>query len=212
MRIRTGEVIQVLIVAAFFGIAYYFLPLLPERMASHWDINGHVNGWMPKSAGLFVFPVMSALVTLILMASARMDFNGKSVAPFRGAYEFFCITVLLFFFYVYCLMIAFGMGKKFDMAQMMAPGFSALMLSIGALIGKSTPNYIIGIRTRALIENPEKWDEVHKKGAGYFKIGAVICLLGMVFPEYMFFFSIVPLIVITVILVVTAGSVKNSSG
>ena len=208
MKIRIGEIVQALIVAAFFGTAFYFLPLLPERMASHWDVTGNVNGWMPKEVGLFVLPFMSLLVTIILMVSSRLEFNGKSVAPFRGAYELFCIVILLFLFYVYALMIAWSLGNKFNMAQMLAPGFSAIMFAVAFLMEKSTPNYFIGIRTKALIEDPLKWAEVHKRGAGYFKAAAAVCLFGMIFPGYMLFFTVIPIMAITVILVVSAGSVK----
>ena len=50
MTIKTKN-IQILIIGLIlvsFLIGAYLYPYMPEKMASHWDANGSVDGYMPK--------------------------------------------------------------------------------------------------------------------------------------------------------------------
>ncbi len=66
----TGQrfIFLVLLLAAATQAAYYY-PLMPERVASHFDAAGRADGWMPKD-GFFLFyalivTLMSAIFTVL---------------------------------------------------------------------------------------------------------------------------------------------------
>ena len=61
-----------LIVAMCFGAAIILYPSLPDKIASHWDIKGQVNGYMPKGTGVFIAPVIMLVTALLFMAIPRM--------------------------------------------------------------------------------------------------------------------------------------------
>jgi len=58
----------VLLLAAVMQAAYYY-PLMPMRMASHFDAAGRANSWMPKESffitHVFVVTLMSAIFTIM---------------------------------------------------------------------------------------------------------------------------------------------------
>jgi uncharacterized membrane protein len=62
----------------FFGVTLaalarciYFYPLLPERMASHFDISGVPNGWMAKPVFFGIYAGVWALSSVVLFVPSR---------------------------------------------------------------------------------------------------------------------------------------------
>ena len=59
MKTKNIQILISCLVLASFVLGAYLYPIMPERMASHWDASGSVNGYMPKLLGLFFMPVIS---------------------------------------------------------------------------------------------------------------------------------------------------------
>ncbi|MHC4721887.1 MAG: DUF1648 domain-containing protein, partial [Planctomycetota bacterium] len=49
MKITKGEIAVFAIALAAFLVGECFYPYLPERMASHWNARGEVDGYMSKA-------------------------------------------------------------------------------------------------------------------------------------------------------------------
>lgn len=211
MKIRIGEALQAIVVALFFWAAHHFTPMMPERMAVHWGMNGNVNGWMPRNIAMYIMPFISVFMAVVFFVMARIRIKGKGVEQFRCMFECFCTITLLFMLYVYGLIIAWGLGMHYDVGVMLCPGFAVLMLGSGLLMRSSKPNYLVGIRTKATLENAETWDRTHRSGARLFYAGAIVTLCGVFFPKLAMLFIILPLIIIPIIVTVQAGSAANKT-
>ena len=55
------------IVGILFIIGTFIYPLMPEQMASHWNSNGEVDGYMSKFWGVFLTPFMSLGLIIIFL-------------------------------------------------------------------------------------------------------------------------------------------------
>jgi uncharacterized membrane protein len=209
MKIRAGELAQLIITAATFFAAFYFHPFIPERMASHWNARGVVNGWMPKTAGMFFMPGLSVFVFLTFLVIARVKVKGKSIDDFRDVFEIFAVVVLAFMLYVSLLVIAYNMNIVFDMGTALAPGFAALIFSMGKLMDGCKTNYLVGIRTSLTLRNEKVWEKTHKMGAQLFYAASGITLFGMVFPGFLLFFMLVPMAVIPLYLAGYSKKIYN---
>jgi len=62
------------------------------------------------------------------------------------------------------------------------------------MIGKTKRNFFIGIRTPWTLSSDAVWDETHRVGAQLFKISGALALVGAFFPDYAFWFLLVPAI------------------
>jgi uncharacterized membrane protein len=78
------------------------------------------------------------------------------------------------------------------MSQLIAPAMGVLFFYTGELIGKSKRNWSIGIRTPWTLSSDAVWDKTHKLGAKLFKISGAIALLGFIFPDFAFYFVLIP--------------------
>jgi len=192
MKIRKSEVIVIGIILVSFIIGIHFYPQMPDRIASHWNARGEVDGYMPKFWGLFLMPFISAGLLLLFMLIPRIDPLKANIEQFRGYYDGFVVLMALFLFYLYVITICWNAGMRFNMIRLLAPALGVLFYYCGILIEKAKQNWFIGIRTPWTLSNEKVWKKTNKVGGKLFKIAGIISLFGMVFHQYAIFLIIVP--------------------
>lgn len=194
---RKGEITTLVIILISFIIGIYFYPNMPERMASHWNIQGEVDGYSSKFLGLFLIPSLSIGLFLLFIVIPKIDPLKYNIQNFRRYYDGFVVLITLFLFYLYILTVFWNIGIKFSLIQLLAPAFGMLFYYSGVLCENVTRNWFIGIRTPWTMSNDEVWDKTHKVGGKLFKIAGLTSLLGVFFQSFALFFILVPVILLT---------------
>ncbi|MBN2198193.1 SdpI family protein [Candidatus Wolfebacteria bacterium] len=194
LKINKSRIIVVFILLFSFILALFCYPLMPERMASHWNIKGEVNGYMSKFWGVFLIPIISLFSLLIFLLIPKIDPLKTNIEKFRKYFDGFIVIFLLFLFYVFLLTILWNFGFEFNMNRFLLPAFGILFYYCGILIENSKRNWFIGIRTPWTMSNEKVWEKTHRLGGKLFKIAALIVLIGIIFPNYAFYFALIPAI------------------
>ena len=198
---RKAEMFSLGVVLLSFAIAAYFYPMMPDQIASHWNINGQVDGYVDKLWALFLMPSISLLLLLLFLAIPRIDPLKENIAKFRGHFDGFIMLIMLFLLYIFLLTIFWARGVRFDMGQVLSPAFGILFYYCGILIENAKRNWFIGIRTPWTISNEAVWGRTHALGGKLFKLAGVIAVFG-VFRYYSFYLVIVPILIFTAYLFV----------
>ncbi len=193
---------MLLLVIAAFVVGYFLYPQLPEKMASHWNARGEVDGYISRFWGAFLMPIIALVMLLVFLIIPRIDPKKENIEKFRNYFDGFIILLILFLFYIYALTILWSFDYRFDMGQALAPAFAILFYYAGILISKAKRNWFIGIRTPWTMTNDMVWDKTHKLGAILFKVSGAICLFGLLLPVYAFWFVLAPVILFSIYLIV----------
>ena len=193
MKLKKTDIIIVSLILFYFGIGIYLYPQMPEKMASHWNIKGEVDGYLSKFWGLFLMPLLSIGILLLYLIIPNIDPLKKNIEKFRKYFDGFIVLLLLFLFYLYVLTIFWNLGLKFDIGQAIIPALAILFYYCGILLEKAKRNWFIGIRTPWTLSSDEVWDKTHKLGGKLFKIAGLFVLLGLFFKKYIFWFILVPI-------------------
>jgi uncharacterized membrane protein len=191
---RKSEILILFLVIVSFAVGIYIYPQMPEQMASHWGIEGQVNGYMFKFWGVFLMPIISLAMAFLFILLPRIDPLKKNIDQFRKYFDRFIILLFLFLLYIYGLTIYWNLGKVFDMGTLMVPALAILFYYCGVLMKNSKRNFHIGIRTPWTLSSDVVWDKTHKIGAKLFKASGAICLLGLIWPKAAMWFVLVPVI------------------
>jgi uncharacterized membrane protein len=200
--ITPGIVISFLIVIASYVLAIYFYPLMPETMASHWGLNGQVNGYISRFWGVMLLPIVSTVLFVLFMILPKIDPKKQNIEKFRKYFDMFSVMIFLFLTYIYALTLMWNMGYTFSMNVMIAPPFAVLFYFVGVLLKHAEMNWTIGIRTPWTLESPAVWKQTHKVGSILFKICGLISLIGVLLPAHTFWFILVPIITVSLFIVV----------
>lgn len=173
---------------------------LPEKVASHWDAQGQVNGYMGKFGGAFFVPLLTLGLYLLFLIIPKID-PKKNVANFIDIYNRFVAILLLYMLYIYSLTIYFNLGHKFDFTRAILPAFGILFFFIGSMFSQAKPNWFVGIRTPWTLSNDTVWKKTHIVGGKLYKVSGVLALFGFIFPKFAFLFIMIPIIVSSIYLI-----------
>ena len=198
MNMRKSEIIVLGIILLSFIIGIYFYPQVPEKVASHWNAQGQVNGYMSKFWGLFLMPLISVGLFLLFITIPKIDPLKHNIEKFRRYYDGFVVLMIAYLFYVYLITIFWNIGIRLSINQLLVPAIGILFYYSGVLIENAKRNWSIGIRTPWTLSNDIVWEKTHKIGGKLFKIAGVIAFVGVFFQNYVIFLVLVPVISVAV--------------
>jgi uncharacterized membrane protein len=192
--------IAIIILSFLIGIISY--NYLPERIASHWNAQGEVNGYMSKFFGIFLLPIVLIGLFLLFISLPKIDPLKINYAKFENYYSSFILVMTLFMFYIYLLTIAWNFGIRINMNLSLIPAMSFLFIYIGVIFRNLKRNWFIGIRTAWTISSDEVWGKTHKLESKLFIISGLIALLGIFFPDYMVWLILAPVIASSIVCII----------
>ena len=191
------KIIQIFIsclILASFLLGAYLQPIMPERIASHWDASGSVNGYLPKLWGLFLMPVISTVLFLAYLVIPRIDPLKENIAKFRAYFDLFILLLFGFLFYLYLLTIFWNLGYRFNIIQLMAPAIGPVIFYAGVLTENAKQNWFIGVRTPWTLSSVRVWNRTNRLAGKLLKAAGILAMLGAAFPEHAILFILVPVI------------------
>jgi len=191
---RKSRIIILLIILISFAVGIYLYPLFPDTMASHWNVQGQVDGYMSKFWGAFLMPFIVVGLFLLFIVIPKIDPLKENIEKFRKYYETFIVAIILFLFYIYILTLVWNLGITFDMNRFLIPAFGILFYYAGILVENAKRNWFIGIRTPWTLSSEVVWEKTHRIGGKLFKIAGIIALLGIFVPQYTFFLVMIPVL------------------
>jgi len=197
MKMRKSEIAILGIILLSFIVGAYFYAQMPEKVASHWNAKGQVDGYMSKFWGLFLMPFILVGLALLFIAIPRIDPLKENIEKFRKYYNGFIILFFIFMLSIHLQVIFWNLGIKISPNVILPIGLGLLFFYAGILCENAKRNWFIGIRTPWTLSSERVWEKTHKIGGKLFKIAGVIAFIGIFSQNYALFFILVPVILVT---------------
>jgi len=195
---RKAELFILIIIIASFVIGIYLYPQMPEQMASHWNINGQVDDYMPRFWGVFLMPLVLVGLALLFIAIPKIDPLKKNIEKFRKYYDGFIILFFIFMLLVYFQTILWNLEIEISPNLAFPILMGLLFFYMGILLENAKRNWSIGIRTPWTLSSEKVWNKTHKLGSKMFKIAGIIALIGFLFQEYAIYFILIPVLFVAI--------------
>jgi len=201
-RTTTTVVLLMIVAATFAGLLLW--NRLPEQMASHWNINDQVDGYVSRFWGLFMLPLISLGMFLLFLIIPNIGPLKVNIAQFREVFNLFITLITGFMLYIHALTLLWSPGyTSFGMSRAILPALGLLFIFIGTMLRKAKRNFFIGIRTPWTLSSDKVWDETHRLGAVLFMISGALAFIGAFFGgTTAFWLFFVPLMGSAVFLVI----------
>jgi uncharacterized membrane protein len=189
---------------------------LPERIATHFDINGEPNGWSSKTGFISMAGFLGPGLYLLLLFLPKFD-PKKRLTEMGNKYYSLRLILGVFMSSILVYIIYSSIPGNQHSFNFVFVALGALFAVLGNYFQTIRPNYFIGIRTPWTLESTEVWNSTHRLAGKLWLIGGLLSiLLSFVIPNDLFkvvFISIV--IVITLVPVVHSylefKKIKNQS-
>lgn len=190
MRKATLEVTGLIILS--FILSIYFYPHVPEQMATHWNSQGEVDGYMSKLWGLFFMPAVITGLTVMFLMIPRIDPKKENIEKFRKYYDRFIIIFILFMVAVHLQILLWNIGIRINPNTVLPAGIGLLFYYTGSLMENAERNWFIGIRTPWTLSSDRVWRKTNRIGGKLFRLAGITTTLGSFFTGFAVIFVILP--------------------
>lgn len=204
MSTNTTSIIVLILIAIAVIAGALLWNQLPEQMASHWNANDQVDGYMPKFWGVFLMPLVTLGMFALFIVFPNVDPLKANIVTFRGAFNLFILLIVAFMLYIHGLTLAWSLGyQSFKMSAAMLPFLGILFIFIGYLLRQAKRNFFIGIRTPWTLSSDTVWDKTHQLGSILFMVSGALAIAGSFLGGMAaFWLLLVPLMGSTLFLVI----------
>jgi uncharacterized membrane protein len=155
---------------------------LPERVPTHWNFRGEVNGWSGRAFGAFFAPTLALLLWLGLPLLRLLDPRRQNYERFDATFFTLVNFIVLFTGAMHVMMMGNALGWPIDMGRAAFALIGVVFIVLGNLLPRVRSNWWMGVRTPWTLESERVWRETHRL-AGWTFVGAgVIAIAATLLP------------------------------
>jgi uncharacterized membrane protein len=171
-----------------FGVSFWLYPSLPDRIPTHWNIRGEVDGYGSKQWAVFLMPAFMVGMLVLFYFLPALSPKHFEVDTFRPTYLYIMVVVMTLFAYLH-LLILYAVWRtaiqqqQFDMGRPLVAGIFLMLALLGNVLGKVRRNFYIGVRVPWTLASDRVWNDTHRLAAWIMVaaglLGFVMILVGV---------------------------------
>ncbi|MEL1133786.1 SdpI family protein [Desulfitobacterium sp. THU1] len=182
---RIAKILSGLFVLINIIVGVWAYPKLPDRVPSHWNIQGQVDGYTNAFRGAYLFPLLILGVYLLFWALPKIDPKRANYQMMGRVFWIVGLTLVVFLSFMYWGTIAIALGYLETLPRWYFSGIGILFILLGNYFGKIKYNYTFGIRTPWTLANEEVWLKTHRFAGPLWIVGGILmCLTGFLPPTW----------------------------
>ena len=154
---------------------------LPDRLPTHYGIDGAADGWSGKGFAVFGLPLIMLAFHGIIYAATRLDKQnrGHNEKVLNLVGLIFPVMSIVNAVHIYSR----AMDMELNLSSILFVPLGLMFIFIGNWLPKIKQNSTLGIKIRWTLYNEENWNKTHRFSGYCWVFGGVLfCLMGFV-PE-----------------------------
>ena len=193
------EIPLILIIIAAFLISIYFYPMMPEKVPTHWNFKGEIDGYSGRLSGSLIMPITNLIMYIMFIFLPALDPKKENYRLFESTYIYFRYLFHIFFFAMHIMIISASLGYIVNTTRLVMFGISLLFMLMGNVMGRVKHNYFVGIKTPWTLANEEVWRKTHRLAALLWTAGGLIGVILSIFNVNLWFIFVAILILPSII-------------
>jgi len=165
------------------AVSAWFYPSLPQRIPTHWNIHGQVDGYGDKFWAVFLMPLFTVGMLALFAFLPALSPKQFEVDTFRSTYLFIMVATVALFAYIQTIILlatwqeVAGGSKWIDIGRALVGGIFVFFALMGNVMGKVRKNFYIGIRVPWTLASDRVWNDTHRLAAWLMVAGGVVGLI-----------------------------------
>ncbi|MBE6592887.1 MAG: DUF1648 domain-containing protein [Ruminococcaceae bacterium] len=148
---------------------------LPDKIPTHWNATGEIDGWSSKGFAVFGIPLMMLGFQLICFFATLCDPKQKNHSQKILHLAFWLVPVISTVLSAITYAAAMGTHLKIEVILPVILGL--LLTAIGNYLPKCKQNYTVGIKLPWTLNNEENWNKTHRLAGWIWMIGGLVIML-----------------------------------
>lgn len=177
-----SEFLSWIIIAISIAASFYFYAHFPERVITHWGMNGEPDGWSGRAFAAFFFPALFIAIYFLFVFLPKLDPKKERYAEFAKVYDIFRNFILAFMAVIYFIASFSNLGVNLNINFFVPAAVGLLFIVLGNYFGKIKPNWFVGIRTPWTLSSETVWNKTHRFGGKVFILGGAVMMISGIVP------------------------------
>ena len=159
---------------------------LPEKLPTHFGIDGAADGWSGKGVAVFGLPLMMLAFHGIIFAATKFDKQnrGHNEKVMNLVGLTFPAMSIVFTILIYTR----ALEIKLDLGHILFPMLGLFCLLMGNWLPKIKQNTTLGIKLKWTLYSEENWNKTHRFGGWCWVLGGMaFCVMGFLPGELLLF-------------------------
>ena len=167
---------------------------LPEKVPSHWGINGEVDAWSSKGVAVFGMPTLMIVLQWVCAFACTLDPRYKNYNhKMLKLVLWICPAIsLIVNGMVYCA----ALGVEVPVETVMPLLVGAMFIVIGNWLPKCAQTYTMGIKLPWTLDSEANWNATHRFGGKVWVAGGILTMLTSLFGNFWILLVILVVMVI----------------
>jgi uncharacterized membrane protein len=172
----------ILALATWIGSAVIYQQL-PERIPTHWNARGVIDGYGSKQWAVFLVPAMMAGFMILWKFLPALSPKHFEVDTFRTTYLYILVVLMGMFAYLHAITLYAAWAhvtnrhNHFDLLRSMLGGMFVFFALLGNVMGKVKRNFYIGVRVPWTLASDRVWNDTHRIAAWMMVGGSIVGFL-----------------------------------
>lgn len=147
---------------------------LPERLPTHWNAEGQIDGWSGKAFAVLGMPLILLAVQWFAALVTLTDPKHRNHSRKILQLIFWIIPLLSIALGLVTYFAAFGKDLRVEALIPMLLGL--VFVVIGNYMPKCRQNYTVGIKLPWTLNNEENWNRTHRVAGRVWVVGGVLIM------------------------------------
>lgn len=168
--VRGYWIVAIGLVALATVVSAWLYPSLPDRIPTHWNISGQVDGYGSKQWAVFLMPAFMVGMLVLFHFLPALSPKHFEVDAFRPTYLYIMVVLTGLFAYLHLLTLyavwqSAVQNRQFDLGRPLIAGIFLMLAMLGNVLGKVRKNFYIGVRVPWTLASDRVWNDTHRLAA-----------------------------------------------
>ena len=178
---RVYWAIAIALVLIAWGASAAVYPRLPEKVPTHWNIRGEIDGFGSKQWAAFLSPAIMVALLVLFPLLPWLSPKSFEVDRFRDTYAWIVLLLMALLAYIHAITLWAAFDRRVDVGRALMAGICLVLALVGNVLGKVRRNFWVGVRTPWTLASERVWIDTHRLAARLMAaagvLGAVIALV-----------------------------------
>lgn len=170
---------------------------LPDKIPTHWNAAGEVDGWSSKAFAVFGLPGFLFVVHWICLLGTNADPKKQNIEGKVLNIVFWVCPVISVLGAV--LMYGTALGMQFAVEKIIPSLVGITFIIIGNYLPKCKQSYTMGIKLPWTLNDEDNWNRTHRLGGKLWVVCGLILIVSMVLPSHFMFAAFLVIITVAVL-------------
>ena len=174
---QRSDTVTLALIGATVALTAALYPRLPDPIATHFDVNGVANGWMSRSVGAWILPLMALGLWLLLRPGALLLPQAWQSRMRQSPTGLVAALLAGFLGALHGVLLYAALGHSASVGMMLGLLLGAFWVALGLVLPRVRRNPWIGVRTPWTLSSDENWARTHRFAGLAFCAGGLFAFL-----------------------------------